>query len=167
MLQQELVLAYESGTICLFIIFLDKKGPKVTTITTYLSAVGYVHKILGLSDPTQQSIVRQTLGGLQKRGKEGDVRCPVTLPMLARLTKAKQGVPWPAFDQVAIEAIMVFAYGLFRLGELLSDRPGIEDRVMQLHNVTFKGEGLEIRAATFKRINDHVWFIANKRLQIQ
>ena len=70
MLEQELVLPYESGTICLFIIFLDKKGLKVTTITSYLSVVGYVQKILGITDPTQQSIVRQTLGGCKKGVKK-------------------------------------------------------------------------------------------------
>ena len=56
-----------------------------STVTSYLSAIGCVHKLAGVNDPTETAIIRQILKGYRKLAPSHDVRLPITLPILTRL----------------------------------------------------------------------------------
>ena len=56
-----------------------------STVTTYISALGYSHKLLGFPDPSKVFYVSQILKGYKKVGFRLDSRLPITLPILDRL----------------------------------------------------------------------------------
>jgi len=49
------------------------------TVASYLSAIGYAHKLGGVNEPTEISVIRQILRGYRKLATSHDVRLPVTL----------------------------------------------------------------------------------------
>ena len=49
---------------------------------TYVSCLGYCHKLKGFSDPTKVFYVKQMLKGFNKVGFRLDSRLPITLPIL-------------------------------------------------------------------------------------
>ena len=57
-------------------------------MTSYLSAIGYAHKLAGVNDPTETAIIRQILKGYRKLAPVRDVRLPI--PILRQLVAAFQ-----------------------------------------------------------------------------
>lgn len=53
-----------------------------STIQTYVSAVGYVHRLHGKADPTNNFIVKRAIQGAKKDRTQGDIRLPITNPIL-------------------------------------------------------------------------------------
>ena len=56
-----------------------------STVTSNLSAIGYAHKLAGVHDPTETTIIRQILKGYCKLAPLHDVHLPITLPVLMQL----------------------------------------------------------------------------------
>ena len=71
------------STTCLvlFISSLDERKLAHSTITSYLSAIGYVHKMKGLPDPTKTFLIHKLLSGLGRQ-KSPDVGLPILKPIL-------------------------------------------------------------------------------------
>ena len=67
-----------------FIAFHHMKGSAFSTITNYLSAISYYHKISNLSDNTKQFVVKNMLNGYKKNKSQKDSRFPITLDILAK-----------------------------------------------------------------------------------
>ena len=59
-------------------------------MTSYLSTIGYAHKLAGVNDPTETAIIRQILKGYRKLAPVRDVRLPITLPILRHLVASFQ-----------------------------------------------------------------------------
>ena len=57
-------------------------------MTTYVSAIGYVHKLAGVNEPTEATIIILLLKGYQKLAPVRDVRLPITLPLLRQLIRS-------------------------------------------------------------------------------
>ena len=76
----------------LLITFLNAMGYATASISSYSSALGYVHKIRGLSDPSTAFIVRRLLRSVHKSGRKGDTRLPITEPILLELVKSLTSV---------------------------------------------------------------------------
>ena len=70
----------------LFIAHLHASKLAPASIVSTVSAVGYFHKINGFTDPASSFLVTKLLAGARNLGAVPDVRLPVTLPMLSRLT---------------------------------------------------------------------------------
>ena len=70
--------------LALFIAYLYDKHYALSTVNTYVSAIGYSHKLAGAEDPTKVSIL-QMLKGYNKKGFRLDSRLPITLPILERI----------------------------------------------------------------------------------
>ena len=62
-----------TASLALFISFLDGRNLLPSTILTYLSAIGYVHKMKGLHDPTKAFLIQKLLTSLSRQ-KSCDVR---------------------------------------------------------------------------------------------
>lgn len=70
--------------LCNFIAHLFCNGYSPNSISTHVSAVSYVHKILGLSDTTNTFFVRKILQGCHHSAPNKDSRLPITAPILSR-----------------------------------------------------------------------------------
>ena len=59
-----------------------------STVSPYVSALGFSHKFLGFEDPTKALFVTQMLKGYHKQGSRLDSRLPITFPILHKLLDA-------------------------------------------------------------------------------
>ena len=156
MLQPEVILPQDPTTVSIFAVHLSRQGFKVSTVSSYLSALGYVHRLVGAIDPVKSQVVQKLLSALQKRGQTLDVRCPMTLPIIKRLLVANKRTLWAAFEKGAMEAIMLVAFfGLFRLGELLLKLPNSSERVICLSDLKWEGNSVNIHMSKFKHHDGH------------
>ena len=109
----------------------------LSTITSYLSAISYVHKLRGLYDPTKSFLIQKLLTALSRR-QPVDIRLPVTRPVLHELVRALSFTYSSAFRRSLFSALVLVAfYGLFRIGELTAKGNRFSSSVVQFGNLTF------------------------------
>ena len=88
-------------------------------MTTYVSAIGYVHKLAGVNDPTETTIIIQLLKGYRKLAPVRDVRLPITLPLLRQLTRSFDYTASSAYQNRLLSAMCSLAFFAFlQIGEL-------------------------------------------------
>ena len=105
--------------VALFVANLHHQGMAPKTISTYLSAVSYVHKIRGLNDPTQAFLVRKLTTGAYRLRLSYDLRLPITIPILNRLILSLQYTTTSRYDYVLFRAMYLFVFETFaRIGEI-------------------------------------------------
>ena len=97
----------------LFITFLHAKGYAPASISSYISALGYVHKIRVLSGPSTAFIVRRLLRSEHKSGRKGNTRLPITEPILLELVKSLSGVTDSYYDQIMFRSIFLLVFMCF------------------------------------------------------
>ena len=68
--------------LALFIAYLFDNHYAPSTVTTYVSALGYSHKLAGFPDPSRAFFIMQMLKNYGKLGACLDSRLPITLPIL-------------------------------------------------------------------------------------
>ena len=78
--------------LALFIAYLYDKQYAPSTVNTYVSALGYSHKLSGFPDPTKVFFILQMLKGYSTKGFKLDNRLPVTLPILERIISTARNI---------------------------------------------------------------------------
>ncbi len=63
-----------------FLAFLHSHGYAPTTIHTYISAIGYIHKFLGFPSPSTQLLTRKTLDPVGHKSQPLPHKLSITLP---------------------------------------------------------------------------------------
>ncbi len=98
---------------------LQKLAP--STIATYVSGVGFYHKVWGWPDPTRNFLVAKLLEGC-RRGclPWADKRLPITLPLLSHLLHALPSVCSSLFEVSLFKAVF-FSYCLQQSLFMFSD----------------------------------------------
>ena len=105
-----------TASLALFISFLDGRNLSPSTILSYLSAIGYVHKMKGLHDPTKAFLIQKLLTSLSRQ-KSCDVRLPISKPILHDLVSSLQHTNSSAPQRILFSAMFLTAfYGFFRIG---------------------------------------------------
>lgn len=90
-----------------------------STVTSYLSAIGYAHRLAGVNDPTETVLIRQILKGYSKLAPAHDVRLPITLPILRRIIASFQRTTESAYQLQMLTAMCSLAFFAFlRVGEI-------------------------------------------------
>lgn len=83
-----------------------------------MSALAYIHNILGLPDPTKGFLVKKLLYGLRRKHIV-DKRLPITYNILRQLIDALPHVLQDRYKQVLFKAMFLTAFfALLRVGEL-------------------------------------------------
>ncbi|XP_078354820.1 uncharacterized protein LOC144639381 [Oculina patagonica] len=127
-------LPLSTASLALFISFLDGKKLSPATILSYLSAIGYVHKMKGLRDPTKAFLIQKLLTSLSRR-KSSDVRLPISKPILHDLVNSLQRTNSSAAQRVLFSAMFLTAfYGFFRISELAA-KSARSNAVIQYDNL--------------------------------
>ena len=75
------------ATLALFVTHLFDRSYASSTVNTYVSALGYFHRLAGLQDPSKTFSIIEMLKGYGKIGYKLDLRLPITLPVLVRIMK--------------------------------------------------------------------------------
>ena len=141
--------------VALFVAFLVSKGYKPATITSYMSALGYVHKLQGMNDPTTSFVVLQLLKAYQKQGREADTRLPIDKPLLGRLLTAVSLTVKGHYEQRLFQAMFTLAFHAFlRVGEItkrgqMADNP----HLLLMQQIQVFPDMLIISFSSFKHSN--------------
>ena len=105
-----------------FIAWLSLQSLAASTINTYVSAVGYYHRIYGWSDPTSDYLVAKLLQGCRRGRASTDSRQPVSIPMLKTIIRSLLIVSSSSFEARLFKTVFLFAFfGFMRVGEFAAD----------------------------------------------
>ena len=126
-----------SSQLALFISYLSAKKLAHSTISSYLSAISYVHKIKGYRDPTKTFLIQKLLTALSRQ-RSADLRLPITRPVLHELVRSLRHTNSSAFQRCLYSAMFLLAfYGFFRIGELAAKSADCAASVVQFKDLTF------------------------------
>ena len=130
-------LPLSSPQLALFISYLSARKLAPSTISSYLSAISYVHKIKGYSDPTKSFLIHRLSTALSRQ-RLADLRLPITRPVLHELIKSLRHTNSSAFQRCLYSAMFLLAfYGFFRVGELAAKSVGRVDSILQFKDLKF------------------------------
>lgn len=109
--------------IVLFMAYMSKRGYAYRTVRTYITAIGYFHKIENVPDPTINVVVHKMLLGYRRDvGVNRDLRQPITLDILERILPALTHVCHSIYEAVLFRAVFSLAFfGFMRVGEITAD----------------------------------------------
>lgn len=141
------------ATVALFVAHLHKGNLSHKTITTYLSAIAYVHKILGLPDPTIHFLITRLVRGAQCLAPSYDLRLPITVHILDKIVKSLTVVARTYFHSCLFRAMFLFAFSTFaRCGELALARAYQQHQLVQFQdvNVNYVGAKAISVSVTFR-----------------
>ena len=142
-------LPLSSDLILTYISYLHLTGKAPSTITTYVAAIGFVHKFNSLSDPTNLYIVQRSLATINKRFGRPDSRLPITRIILHQLIDSLDNTSKVTYHQTLIKAMYATAfYGLFRIGEITIQKSG--DISLHRSDISILPDRLIIKITKFK-----------------
>jgi len=123
--------------IILFIAFCYSKGLASSTVTTYISALGYHHKIKNIQDPTQNFVVKKCLQGYQNKKRALDIRLPITPSIMKQLIISLTHTRKSYFARVLFKSMYLLAFHCFlRIGEFTQSK-GKNDHTLQVQSIKF------------------------------
>ena len=132
-----------------FIAFFSDKGRAPSCITSYLSALSFIHKLNNLPDPAESQIVQKSLQGIRKQHPVSNDRMPITRHLLHKMCEYAPVALGNVYDNTMFKALALLAFhGFFRLGELAGKRSA--STPVQLAGVEFYTEGLRLVVETSK-----------------
>ena len=106
-------------------------------MTTYISALGYSHKLLGFPDPSKVFYVSQIFKGYKKVGFRLDSRLPITLPILDRLVSVAPSLQGSTYQMSQFRAMCSFGfYAFLRLGKMTTTGSSNANPPLQLYQLT-------------------------------
>lgn len=84
--------------IVLFVAYLSAKKLAPSNISTYISALSYVHRIGSVSDPTKAFVVQKIMTAQSRLCLKLDIWLPITYSMLHKLVPALNHTIMPAYQ---------------------------------------------------------------------
>lgn len=125
--------------ICLFVAHLHNSNKAPKTISTYISAIGFIHKILNVPDPSNSFLVSKLISGAYRVKPSFDIRLPITMQILDKLIDALPHTSANVFESSLFKAMYLFAFYTFaRIGEL-TGHDATAYHVIQFGDVSFSG----------------------------
>lgn len=108
-----------------FIGYLSLSGYAPASIMTYVSALGYIHKIKGVVDPTGSYMVQKLLAAILKVNNKQDSRLPITRNILFSLVSSLRHTSTSSYFTALFRAMYTVSFfGLMRMGEVTRDKFG-------------------------------------------
>ena len=126
------------NTLALFIAYMYNGHYAPSTVSSYVSALGYSHKFLGYSDPTKVFFIIQMLKGYKKLGSRLDTRLPITFPVLQKLIESSATHSNSEFQCCQFRAMCTTVFFAFlRIGEMThNSAKNASNLLLQVHHVS-------------------------------
>ena len=103
----------------------------------YISAIGYIHKIIDMQDNTQHFIIVKTLNGFKKIRSSKENRLPITLQILKGLINSLPHTCTSLFMSKLLKAMYLLAFHAFlRVEEMTGPLPP-KGNNLRLNNKVF------------------------------
>ena len=106
-------LPLQPAVLALFVSHLYSLRYASSTVTSYLSAISYAHRLAGVNDPTETALIRQTLKGYSKLTPAQDVHLPITLLILSQIIVSFQHTTGSAYQLQLPTAMCSLAFFAF------------------------------------------------------
>ena len=127
------------ATLALFVAYLFANHYAISTVNTYVSAIGYYHRLASLKDPTKTFYIIEMLKGYGRINHTLDSRIPITLPTLIRIKMQVSGsVCASQYQSCMFKAMCSLAlFDFLRIGEITVTKPqSIHSNLLYLAHVT-------------------------------
>ena len=112
-------LPISTSNLGLFIAYMFQRNYAASTANTYVSALGYSHRLAGVHDPTKVFWVIEMLKGYGKLGSRLDTRMPITLPILRSILHQTPTICGSDYRRYLFTAMCTTAFfGFLRVGEI-------------------------------------------------
>jgi len=139
----------------LFIAYMFQHQYAPSTANTYVSALGYCHRLVGAPDPSKVFWVVEMLKGYKKLGIRIDSRLPITLPILRNIIEVTPSLCSTAYNAFLFKAMCTTAFFAFlRVGEITHcpRSPTVLQvkQVVKLEDLSGDTVGFKIRFDDFK-----------------
>lgn len=143
-------LPLKSECVTLFVAYLAKHPYSTSTAFTYISAIGYAHRLAGLVDPTQCSYVKLALKGFAKLNPSVDKRLPITLPILEQIIQSFIHTISGNYRRKLMGAMCSTAFfAALRVGEMTLSSKENTRNIIQIDQIAFmkssEGETVSLR----------------------
>ena len=123
--------------LALFIAYLYDRPYAPSTVSRYVSVLGYFHKLSGFPDPTKAFFIVQMLKRYGKLGCRLDSRLPITLPILHRTLESSVQICYTPYDSCLFRAMCLLAFfACMWVGEFTWKTPRERGSLIQLHQLT-------------------------------
>lgn len=133
----------------LFCGHLEQGGYAPSTIASSISAIGFVHKLLGVQNPCTSFFVESLVKATRKR-QEPDDRDPISLRLLERLIGAMVSRWGMSYEFLLYRCLFCTAFfGFCRIGELVSSS-GLSDHKLLSSNIVCEDQQVLVTFRTFK-----------------
>ncbi|XP_062607774.1 uncharacterized protein LOC134269591 [Saccostrea cucullata] len=124
--------------LCNFIGYLFSANYAPSSVSSHVSAIGYLHKICSVPDPTEKFLPKKLLKGCHALAPQQDTRLPITTDILRRIIKAIDITEPLLCNRLLLKAFYLLAFQAFlRIGELAA-RSHNSNQVVQRSDVNFK-----------------------------
>ena len=108
-----------TDTLAPFVTYLAENNYSAVTTLTYVSTLGYVHRLASLPDPKKSELIKCALKGYYKINPTLDSRLPITLPILEQVIYAREQTRSSCFQRTLICAMFALAFfAALRVGEM-------------------------------------------------
>lgn len=140
------LLPVSTAQLAQFIALCHAQDYRPATITSYVSAIGYIHKIQGLPNPADSFLIKKLLHGT-RRSSCADKRHPFTLTQLQTLINTLPQVAESEYACILFKAMILTAFfALLRVGEFCLSRTG-RANLLTWDQVTFHRNNNKVTSA--------------------
>lgn len=123
----------------LFIAFCYEQGFSPATISTYVSALGYIFKMGNFQDISNHFVIKKLLQGVHKSRSTRDTRLPITPDILKKLILSLEETVSSFFHRTMFRAMFLLAFHAFlRVGEITSTGAKSQHYLLRKHIVLGK-----------------------------
>jgi len=138
-----------TGYMATFVAYLSQLGYAPSSIITYASAIGYVHKLAGVHNPVSTFIIQKMLAGVSRLHPQVDARLPITTIILNIIVNCLPVIMSNSYHCHLIRSMLVVAFfGLLRVGEITSS--SADQAAIMLDQVQLTSNQLIITITKFK-----------------
>ena len=123
-------LPVSSEELALFISYLHANRYAAAIVSSYISALGYVHGLKAIPDPTTSFIIKRLLRCVHRTASNTDSKLPITECILHKLIESLPFVTRTLYDRVLFRSMFLLAFFAFlRIGEITTGKDSPQNTI--------------------------------------
>ena len=133
----------------LFVSYLHTEGYAAASIIAHTSSIGYIHRLMGFTNPVSATIIQKLLAGVTKVSPPTPPRLPITIGILVALLRGIDETVVHHYHRALLKAMLTVGFfGLMRIGELTRSKEKIVP--LNISQLTYYHSYISISITHFK-----------------
>ena len=128
------------SNVALFVSPIHNQKYAASTIETYGLAIGYIHKLHGLPNPTENFLVRKAITEANKNGMKPDIKASKYGSITGQWVDALQFCSTTSFHKVLFTCMYLVAFAAFLWVWEVTLSGDNKENVLQFNNIQFNQE---------------------------